>query len=265
MPSNARRYEAFLNRVCAGPYQARPRIFLLMGAMSGLLFFPPAKASAQNMTLLPSAPVLEPGGLPKGWEPLTFRKIKRHTVYEWSGQDRAVHAVSSASASGLIYRLDRDVATAPVLRWRWRVSHTIAKGNEKSKAGDDYAARVYVTFKYDPAKAGGGTRFKYGLVKKLYGEYPPHSGINYIWANRLPKGESTPNAYTDRLKMVDVRSGDAEAGRWVAEERNILEDYRKLYNEEPPPLAGIAIMTDTDNTGSEAEAWYADIELRATP
>lgn len=264
MPPNARRYMTFLSYVCAGPSQARPKIWLMLGTMGGLLFSFSAKTSAQNVTLLPSSPELKEG-LPKGWEPLTFRKIKQHTVYEWSDQERAVHAVSSAAASGLIHRLDRDVAAAPILRWRWRVSHAIAKGNEKSKQGDDYAARIYVTFKYDPSKAGGGTRFKYGLVKKIHGEYPPHSGINYIWANRLPKGESTPNAYTDRLQMVAVRSGDAEAGRWFAEERNILEDYRRLYGEEPPLLAGIAIMTDTDNTGSQAEAWYGDIELRAAP
>lgn len=204
-------------------------------------------------------------GLPEHWEPLTFKKIKRHTRYEWSIQERAVHAVSSAAASGLTYRLEQEAAKLPILRWRWRVPRAIAKGDEKSKGGDDYAARIYVTFRYDASRVGRGTRFKYGLIKKLYGEYPPHSGINYIWANRLPKGESTPNPYTDRLMMVAVRSGAEEAGQWLSEQRNILEDYRELYKEEPPPLAGIAIMTDTDNTGSEAEAWYADIELSSAP
>lgn len=229
------------------------------------LWSAPAGASAETLSLLPSAPELTADGLPGHWEPLTFKKIKRHTRYEWSPSERAVHAVSSAAASGLIYRLDQDAARLPILRWRWKVSRAIAKGDEKSKAGDDYAARIYVTFRYDPSKAGRGTRFKYGLVKTLYGEYPPHSGINYIWANRLAKGESTPNPYTDRLMMLAVRSGDAEGGRWHDEQRNILEDYRRLYKEDPPPLAGIAIMTDTDNTGSRAEAWYADIELSSAP
>lgn len=225
----------------------------------------PLWGSAETLSLLPSSPELSSEGLPGHWEPLTFKKIKRHTRYEWSEREGAVHAVSSAAASGLIYRLDQDASKLPILRWRWRVARAIAEGDEKSKAGDDYAARIYVTFRYDPSKAGRAMRFKYGLVKRLYGEHPPHSGVNYIWANRLPKGESTPNPYTDRVMMLAVRSGDAEAGRWISEQRNIVEDYRKLYNEDPPPLAGIAIMTDTDNTGSQAEAWYAEISLSSSP
>ncbi|HAZ08403.1 MAG TPA: hypothetical protein DCZ01_07775 [Elusimicrobia bacterium] len=176
-----------------------------------------------------------------------------------------VARVSKAAASGLIFRLAQDAAKLPILRWRWRVSHSLAKGDEKTKAGDDYAARIYVTFRYDPSKVGAGAQIKYGFAKTFYGEHPPHAGINYIWANRLPKGESTPNPYTDRVMMVAVHSGDGEAGKWIADERNILEDYRKLFKEDPPPLAGIAVMTDTDNTGSQAEAWYADIELRSAP
>lgn len=215
------------------------------------------------VVLLSSAPLLGANGLPAGWEPLLFKKIPRTTTYEWSAAEGALHAVSSASAAGLIYRLDRAAGSAPVLRWRWKVSGTLPKGDERAKSGDDYAARLYVTFRYDPRRAGAGMRFKYGLAKTLYGEHPPHAGINYIWANRLAQGEAVANAYTDRVRMLAVRSGDAEAGRWLSEERDILADYRKLFGEEPPPLAGVAVMTDTDNTGGRAEAWYAQIELAA--
>lgn len=241
------------------PWRSSEALLLMLIGLS------PLWASAETLPLLPPSPELGSEGLPKHWEPLTFKKIKRHTLYEWSTREHAIHARSSAAASGLIYRLDQDAGKLPILRWRWRMPHSIAKGDEKSKDGDDYAARIYVTFRYDPSKAGRGTRFKYGLVKKLYGEYPPHSGLSYIWANRLPKGESTPNPFTDRVMMIAVRSGDAETGRWISEQRNIVEDYRKLYKEDPPPLAGVAIMTDTDNTGSQAEAWYADIELSSWP
>ena len=236
---------------------------LLLAAL--FLFLPLTAAAAETLSLLPSSPELDSEGLPKGWEPLTFKKIDRHTRYEWTAPEHAVHAVSSSAASGLIYRLDLDPARFPVLRWRWLVPQAMRKGDELSKAGDDYAARVYVTFRYDPSRAGAGMRFKYGIAKKLYGEYPPHSGINYIWANRLPKGGSTPNPYTDRVMMLAVRSGDADAGKWLSEEHNVLDDYRRLFKEDPPRLAGIAVMTDTDNTGSQAEAWYADIELSSAP
>ena len=85
--------------------------------------------------------------------------------------------------------------------------------------------------------------------------------INYIWANRLPAGESLPNAYTSNAVMVAVESGNDKAGTWVREERNIYEDYRALFGKEPPDLGAVAIMTDTDNTGEEATAWYGDITL----
>lgn len=210
--------------------------------------------------LLSTAPALAPNGLPAGWEPLSFAK-RPATVYEWSAAEGALHASSSASASGLIVRFSRPVAEAPVLRWRWKVARTLPKGDERRKDGDDYAARVYVAFLYEPGRVGAGTRLKYGLAKKLKGEYPPHAALNYIWANRLPKGESVRNAYTDRVIMVALRSGDAEAGQWRSEERDVLEDYRRLYGEEPPPYSGIAVMTDADDTRGEAEAWYAGITL----
>lgn len=224
----------------------------------------PAVAAA--LVLLSSAPALD-RGLPAGWEALTFKKIESHTRYAWDPEERALHAVSDSAASGLIHRLERDPAGTPILRWRWKVTGPVAGGDARTKEGDDYAARIYVTFQYDPEKASRGMRFKYGLAKRLYGEYPPHAGINYIWANKLPKGEAVPNAYTDRVRMIAVRSGAGEAGRWLAEERDILADYRKLFGEEPPPLAGVAVMTDTDNTGGRAEAWYAGIGLypRGTP
>lgn len=217
--------------------------------------------AAALLVLLSTAPALSPGGLPAGWEPLTFPKIEARTSYEWSAASAAIHAVSAGGASGLVYRHHGPVADAPVLRWRWKISGTLPKGDARTKAGDDYAARLYITFRYEPSRVGLGTRLKYGAVKALRGEYPPHNAIAYIWANKLPAGESVSSAYTDRVKMVSVRSGDGAAGEWRSEERDVLEDYRRLFGEDPPPYAGIALMTDTDNTGGAAEAWYADVTL----
>lgn len=218
--------------------------------------------SAVLAVLLSTAPALGPGGLPRGWEAVSFGK-RPATSYEWSVADGAIHAQASSSASGLITRFTRPVAEAPVLRWRWKVAGTLPEGDERRKSGDDYAARVYVAFVYDPARASATTRLKYGVAKKLKGEYPPHAAINYIWANRLARGEALPNAYTPRVMMLAVRSGDAEAGQWREEERDVLEDYRRLFGEEPPPYAGIAVMTDADDTKGRAEAWFSSLTLGA--
>lgn len=216
---------------------------------------------AALIVLLSSAPLLSPGGLPANWEPLEFPKIKSHTVYEWTPSSAAIHALADGGASGLIFRRQSAVSDAPILRWRWKVAGTLPKGDERAKSGDDYAARVYVSFKYEPSRVGLATRLKYAAIKAVRGEYPPHNAITYIWANKLTAGESAPSPYTARVMMVAVRSGDSRAGQWLSEERDVLADYRRLFAEEPPPYAGVAIMTDADNTGGAAEAWYADISL----
>ena len=85
--------------------------------------------------------------------------------------------------------------------------------------------------------------------------------INYIWANKLPKGATLPNAFSSNALMIAVESGDEKAGTWVSEERNVYEDYRMLFGEDPPAIGAVALMTDTDNTGGEAVAYYGDITL----
>lgn len=177
-----------------------------------------------------------------GWEDQTF-KGKKKSVYTIvrDGDRTVLKAESRNAASGLLKKVNVDPKINRILRWSWKVAGTIKKGDERSKEGDDYAARVYVVF---PRMLFWRTR-----------------AINYIWANRLPKGASAPNAYTANVMMVAVESGNDLAGKWVNEERNIYEDYVKLFGEEPPMLGGVALMTDTDNTGGEATAWYGDILL----
>jgi hypothetical protein len=98
----------------------------------------------------------------------------------------------------------------------------------------------------------------------LYGQYPPIGAINYIWESKVPRGTMIPNPYTDRVIMIVVESGESKLNQWVSEERNIHEDYKKAFGQEPPMISGVAIMTDTDNTGEIATAYYGDILFRKT-
>lgn len=214
------------------------------------------------LVLLSTAAALGPSGLPAAFEPLSFSRVPKATAYSWDHASGALHAKAEASASGLIARVEAP-PSARVLRWRWKVAGPVPGGDESRKSGDDYAARVYVAFKYDPGRASAATRLKYALARRLFGRTPPGAAINYIWANRLPKGADAPNAYSDRVRMVAVRSGAEEAGRWHDEERDILADYRRLFGGEPPPIEGIAVMTDADDTKASAEAWYAALSLSA--
>lgn len=179
-------------------------------------------------------------GLGSHWTVKSFKGETMYRVVDDNG-NRVLQADSRGTASGLVRKIDLDPRETPILTWRWKVAGTIAQGDERTKAGDDYAARVYVIFPH--------------------WFFPKTRTLNYIWANRLPQGEFLPNAYTGNAMMVAVRSGSEQAGQWLSERRDIVADYRRAFGEEPPRIGAIAVMTDTDGTGSTAMAWYDDLAL----
>ncbi len=204
------------------------------------------------------------GPLPAGWRALEFRKIPRHTEYRLvaDGETVVVEARSQAAASGLVRPLHLDATAYPILEWRWKVLNLIDKANVHEKSGDDYPARIYVTFAYDPSRVGFIERSKFEAVKLLYGEYPPLAAIDYIWEAHAPQGTIVPNPYSSRVEMFVVESGRERLGTWIDERRDVLADYRRAFGENPPAISGVALMTDTDNTGESATAYYGDIVFR---
>ena len=202
--------------------------------------------------------------LPAGWQEHNFSKIPERTHYESviEGERVVIKAQSRSSASGLIRRIEIDPNEYPIIEWRWKIDGILKKGDARLKAGDDYAARVYLFFAYDPSLLPLAERIKYNTIKLLRGEYPPSAVLNYIWANKVPINTLIPSPYTKRSMMVAIQSGEGQAGQWAREERNILVDFREAFKAEPPMITGVAIMTDSDNTGESATAWYGDIIFR---
>jgi hypothetical protein len=152
-----------------------------------------------------------------------------------------IKATSRSSASALYYKIKYDLNDYPILTWRWKVDHVLSKGDATNKAGDDFAARVYVVF---PSWAFWKT-----------------NALSYVWANKLPKGKAVPNPFTANTVMIAVESGPERTGQWVEEKRDVLADYRLHFGVYPPKVGAIAIMTDTDNTREEATAWYGPIRI----
>ena len=199
-------------------------------------------------------------GLPDGWKPLTFKKIPKHTSYEVvkDGGVTIVKAVSEASASGLTKPVVIDPKEYPIVRWRWKIDNVLQGSDVALKEGDDFPARLYITFEYNPDKVSFGKKLKFKAGQALFGDIPI-AALNYIWDTKAPVGTIVENAYTDFAKMVIVESGTQKVGLWVDEERNIYEDYKKAFGEEPPMINGVAIMSDTDNTKEQATAYFGDI------
>lgn len=173
-----------------------------------------------------------------GWSEKIFKGRTEYLIVDDAGKN-VLQAKSRGTASGLIFETDYDPQDYPFLSWRWKIANTIAKGDSRTKEGDDYAARIYVVFPH--------------------WFFPKTKTLNYIWANRLPKGESQISLYASTDMMMAVESGPEKAGQWLSVRRNIVEDYRQAFGEDPPAVGAIAIMTDTDTTGESASAWYGDI------
>ncbi len=199
---------------------------------------------------------------PENWQPISFANIDTETQYDLVRADSVtvVRAQSDGGASGLATERRIDLTKYPILEWRWKVDGVVENGNARTEDGDDYPARIYLMFDYDDL--GIGDRVKLTALRALGYDEIPTRALNYVWANQVDRHTILENAYTDWVMMVAVRSGNAKAGTWMTERRNVLDDYRAAFGEDPPPVNGVALMTDTDNTNGEATAYYGDIVFR---
>ena len=171
--------------------------------------------------------------------------------------------VAEEAAGSVAHRLSVDASRASLLAWRWKVDRVVEGGDLLRKSGDDYAARVYVTFDVAEETLSLGERVRMRLGKLLYGADIPTAAICYVWDNRHPAGTTAWNAYTSRVRMVVVRSGAAEAGRWVSETRDVAADFREAFGQAAPSITGVALSADTDQTRERVTAWFGDVKLQA--
>ena len=197
------------------------------------------------------------------WRPLYFPKISKYSIYtiEQDGGESILRAESNASASAIVYRKDFHVYEYPMVRWRWKIDNIYRNVDPETKAGDDYPIRIYIMFKYNPDEAGPLEGLQYSIAKRRYGEYPPHSTLNYVWANREGQKDAITSPYTERARLIALEKGNKQGGTWLTEEVNILSDYRKVFGKDPPEVASLAIMNDSDNTGQSSVSYVDFIEV----
>ncbi len=201
--------------------------------------------------------------LPHLWQVVRFDHsipATRYRTLDWDGVG-AVEAIADASMALLTRPLKVDLLQTPVLCWRWRVDASLQAADMALKSGDDYAARVYVTFTLPPEKLKLWTKANLWMARAAYGENVPDAAINYVWDNRYPIGTRQANAYTDRSVMLVLRSGSRDAGKWVEQRRNIQADAISLFGTARAQTSQLAIGTDTDNTGEKVRAGFADLHF----
>lgn len=232
-------------------------IFLLLASLLG----------ANGEVLLQPFSAAEGSQPPPPWRLVTVRNIPTHThfdVVELDGE-RVLRAYSAKAAASLAHSLDLDPATRPRLSWRWRVDEMPASANMSTRAGDDYAARVYVTFDPDPSSIGFGTRTRIALGRTLFGNDTPAAALCYVWDNRHPVGHMAPNAYTDRVGMIVLQSGEENLARWVLENRDVVADYEAYFGSAPRRITGVLVAADSDNTGERSLSYFSDLVIETEP
>jgi hypothetical protein len=203
-------------------------------------------------------------GVPQGWQKWTLSKFKKPTQYKLVTEDgrTVVKASADASASGLVHSVTIDPRSYPLLTWRWKVDELIAKADNTRKHTEDSPVRVVVSFEGDMEKLSLDDRIFYDNVRLITGQDLPYATLMYIWENRVPRNEVIPNLHSPRIRMIVAESGRDKLGVWQEVTRNLYEDYRRAFGEEPGRITAIGIMTDTDNTGGNIHAYYGDIVFR---
>ena len=204
-----------------------------MALAFGWLFIPGIVFSTSNMAQSLSS---------LGWKEKSFSGNTLYTL-ESNGNTLAIKGQTNGKASALYQDSKIDLKSTPFLSWQWKVSNVFDNYREKQKSGDDFPARLYVIYQRG--------MFKWNTV-----------AINYVWSSQHAVGESWSSAYTNKAKIVVLQSGETRVGTWVQEKRNIVEDFKTLFDIDVSSLSGYALMVDGDNTSASATGWFADIVFR---
>jgi len=174
-------------------------------------------------------------------------------IKKWKGDadvqlvnDNAVKEALRLKSKGTSTALYRDISLNikdyPFLNWKWKVTKIPLGADVRNKATDDQAAQIYVVFPKFPSQ----------INSRMLG---------YIWDSNAPVGSEVTSAKLSTTKYIVVKSGAKKLGAWFSEKRNVYEDYKRLFNEEPPMVGSIALMIDSDDTKSSAESFFGDMYL----
>lgn len=179
-----------------------------------------------------------------GWSIKSFDGNTDYRIQQQSGQTFLV-AQSEQSASAFYRSIKVDLTETPVLNWSWQKLSTLNPGDESVKQGDDFVARIYV-------------------IKKAGLLFWKTRAINYVWSYQHPRGAQWENPFAGtNAKMLSQRDATDAADQWFHEKRNIVDDFKRLHGIDIDEIDGVAIMTDSDNSGLGARAAYGDIYFSA--
>jgi hypothetical protein len=183
-------------------------------------------------------------GIPEGWQGQNWGSPKYDFRIVTESPKQVLHLRSQNEGSTISKEIKVDLREFPVLEWRWKVAVLPTGGDSRKKATDDQAAQLYVVF----------PRFPQAVRSRI---------IGYVWDSTAPAGTTVRSEKTGTVTYVIVRSGSTGLGKWITETRNVAEDYKRIYGEDPSEPAGaVSISIDSNDTGSSAESYIGEIVFR---
>jgi Protein of unknown function (DUF3047) len=188
---------------------------------------------------------------------------KTATIYSFSQQDGRRALTAKAGTSASMMRRDMNIAATDLtdLSFSWRVPQLIENADLAERDLDDSPVRIVLTFEGDKSKFSAKNAMLSELAQVMTGEPLPYATLMYVWCNKRPSDSVVINPRTDRIRSVVVESGKKNLRQWLDYKRNVRNDFKKAYGEAPGKLLSVAIMTDSDNTKTQAAAAYGDVRF----
>jgi hypothetical protein len=210
---------------------------LLALLLTPIVFTDYSSAGPEALIVDPVSAGLGADGIPNGWALKQWFGGGHDIRIEKNDEKLVLHLVSKQNSFGVYKNFDFDIHDYPYLSWRWKVTVLPTGGDVRNKKTDDQAAQVYVLF----------PKFPSAINTRLVG---------YIWENLTPKDLHVTSQKSSNTRYVVLRNHTDPLNQWTEEKRDVLQDYRDLFGEEPPQVGGVTLMIDSDDTKSTAESYF---------
>lgn len=194
---------------------------------------------------LPISGTMDEKGIPVGWDLEAFHNHPQIKLEPLKDGQFSIRLVSEESSFGLHKSIEVNLKEFPILSWRWKVDRLPLAGDIRDKNKNDQAAQVYVVFPNSLIRLRSPT-------------------IGYLWDSNAPAGTiADGHSPITPIKVIVLRSGKQQLGKWVQERRNVAEDYIRLFGQNSLPKVGrVAIWINTQYTKSTAQASFADLQFQ---
>jgi hypothetical protein len=159
--------------------------------------------------------------------------------------------------------LDIDPQQFPMLSWSWRVDEFPAQATVANDDCEDTPARVAVAFTGDESKFSLRDMLFHEQVALFTGQNLPFATLVYVWDGQAQRDTLLTYPRSSRIRYLVVQSGTEGVGQWHLHRRNLVEDFRRVFGEEPGRVSSVGVSCDSDDLGNRNEAWFGDFALSA--